>query len=92
MSLGYILKCVYGYSSANRTANYLFYSHNLNASTEFYEQMLGLELWLDQKASRVYTVSRSGYLGFCQASETSSSPADKQSSVIFTKYSLGVTA
>ncbi|MEA5604148.1 VOC family protein [Nostoc sp. UHCC 0252] len=61
-----------------------FYTHNLNASTEFYEQMLGLELWLDQGACRIYTVSNSGYLGFCQASETSASPGDKQSSVIFT--------
>ncbi|MEH2161281.1 MAG: hypothetical protein V7K38_09570 [Nostoc sp.] len=33
-----------------------FYTHNLNASTEFYEQMLGLELWLDQGAYRIYTV------------------------------------
>jgi catechol 2,3-dioxygenase-like lactoylglutathione lyase family enzyme len=61
-----------------------FYTHNLNASTEFYEQMLGLELWLDQGTCRIYTVSNCGYLGFCQASETSPSPVDKQSSVIFT--------
>ncbi|MEH2307535.1 VOC family protein [Nostoc sp.] len=61
-----------------------FYTHNLNASTQFYEQMLGLELWLDQGTCRIYTVSGSGYLEFCQASETSTPPADKQSSVIFT--------
>ncbi len=61
-----------------------FYTHNLNASTQFYEQMLGLELWLDQGTCRIYTVSGSGYLGFCQASETSTPPDDKQSSVIFT--------
>ncbi|WP_265276435.1 VOC family protein [Nostoc sp. KVJ3] len=24
------------------------YTHNLNESIEFYEQILGLELWLDQ--------------------------------------------
>ncbi|MEH1791504.1 VOC family protein [Nostoc sp.] len=61
-----------------------FYTHNLNASTKVYEQMLGLKLWLDQGTCRIYTVSGSGYLGFCQASETSTPPADKQPSVIFT--------
>ncbi|WP_335175481.1 VOC family protein [Nostoc sp.] len=61
-----------------------FYTHDLDVSTEFYEQKLGLELWLDQGTCRIYTVSGSGYLGFCQASEISTSPADKHSSVIFT--------
>ncbi|MHC5735048.1 VOC family protein [Nostoc sp.] len=61
-----------------------FYTHNLNASTEFYEQKLGLELWLDQGTCRIYTVSGSGYLGLCQASETSVTLADKQSGFIFT--------
>ncbi|WP_375504109.1 VOC family protein [uncultured Nostoc sp.] len=61
-----------------------FYTHNLNASREFYEQKLGLELWLDQGTCRIYTVSGSGYLGLCQTSEISTPPADKQSSVIFT--------
>ncbi|MEH2135469.1 VOC family protein [Nostoc sp.] len=61
-----------------------FYTHNFKDSTEFYEQMLGLKLWLDQGTCRIYTVSGSGYLGFCQASETSTPPADKQPSVIFT--------
>ncbi|MEH2196694.1 VOC family protein [Nostoc sp.] len=61
-----------------------FYTHNLNASTEFSEQMLGLKLWLDQGTCRIYTVSGSGYLGFCQASEKSTPPANKQPSVIFT--------
>ncbi|MBG1263662.1 VOC family protein [Nostoc commune] len=61
-----------------------FYTHNLNASTELYEQKLGLELWLDQVSCRIYTVSGSAYLGLCQVSEISTPPADKQSSVIFT--------
>lgn len=59
-------------------------TYNLNVSTEFYEQKLGLELWLDQVTCRIYTVSGSGYLGLCQASEKLSPPTDKQSSVIFT--------
>ncbi|MHC0064026.1 VOC family protein [Nostoc sp. UIC 10890] len=61
-----------------------FSTSNLNISTEFYEQKLGLELWLDQGTCRIYTVSGSGYLGLCQASEILTPPADKQSSVIFT--------
>jgi hypothetical protein len=46
-----------------------FSTHDLNISTEFYEQKLGLELWLDQGSCRIYTVNGSGYLGLCQASE-----------------------
>ncbi|WP_392531712.1 VOC family protein [Nostoc sp. C117] len=61
-----------------------FYTHDLNASTEFYEQKLGLELWLDQGSCRIYTVSGSGYLGLCQASEISTPSPEKQLSVIFT--------
>ncbi|MDM9585327.1 VOC family protein [Nostoc sp. GT001] len=61
-----------------------FSTHNLNISTEFYEQKLGLELWLDQGNCRIYTVSGSGYLGLCQASEKLTPPTDKHSSVIFT--------
>lgn len=61
-----------------------FYTHDLNASTEFYEQKLGLELWLDQGTCRIYSVTGSGYLGFCQASETSILSPENQSSVIFT--------
>ncbi len=61
-----------------------FYTHNLNASIKFYEEMLGFELWLDQGTCRIYTISGSGYLGLCQASEISTPSADKQSSIIFT--------
>jgi catechol 2,3-dioxygenase-like lactoylglutathione lyase family enzyme len=61
-----------------------FYTHDLDASREFYEQKLGLELWLDQGTCRIYTVSGSAYLGLCQASETSPPSPENQSSVIFT--------
>ncbi len=61
-----------------------FYTHNLNASIKLYEEMLGFELWLDQGTCRIYTISGSGYLGLCQASEISTPSADKQSSIIFT--------
>ncbi|WP_445633839.1 VOC family protein [Nostoc sp. DSM 114161] len=61
-----------------------FYTHDLNASTEFYEQKLGFELWLDQGSCRIYSVTGSGYLGLCQASETSILSPDNQPRVIFT--------
>ncbi|MEH2070858.1 MAG: VOC family protein [Nostoc sp.] len=61
-----------------------FYTHDLNVSTEFYEQKLGLELWLDQGTCRIYSVTGSGYLGLCQTSETSIPSTENQSGVIFT--------
>lgn len=59
------------------------YTQDLATTTRFYEDTLGLELWLDQGSCRIYSVSGSGYLGLCQAGETSI-PTDKQSNVIFT--------
>ncbi|QLE39314.1 VOC family protein [Nostoc sp. C052] len=61
-----------------------FSTHNLNVSTEFYEQKLGLELWLDQGTCRIYTVNGSAYLGLCEACEKLPPATNKQSSVIFT--------
>lgn len=60
------------------------YTHNLNASARFYEDKLGLELWLDQGTCRIYRVNGDGYVGLCQASETKAPPTDKQTNVIFT--------
>ena len=60
------------------------YTHNLAISAQFYEDKLGLELWLDQGICRIYRVSGDGYVGLCQASETKAPPIDKQTNVIFT--------
>ncbi|MBO3461445.1 VOC family protein [Aetokthonos hydrillicola Thurmond2011] len=60
------------------------YTRNQAASTEFYEDKLGLSLWLDQGSCRIYAVSNSGYLGICQASETATPPDGKPTGVIFT--------
>jgi catechol 2,3-dioxygenase-like lactoylglutathione lyase family enzyme len=57
------------------------YTKNLATSAQFYEDKLGLELWLDQGSCRIYNVSGAGYLGLCQVS---TSPDGKQSGVIFT--------
>ena len=60
------------------------YTQDLATTTRFYEDTLGLELWLDQGSCRIYSVSGSGCLGLCQVGETSTLPTDKQSNVIFT--------
>ena len=60
------------------------YTHDQVASTRFYEDKLGLKLWLDQGSCRIYAVSNSGYLGICQASGTATASDGKQAGVIFT--------
>ncbi|WP_341527545.1 VOC family protein [Nostoc sp. UHCC 0302] len=60
------------------------YTHDFTTSTRFYEDKLGLELWLDQGTCRIYSISGSAYLGLCQINETSIPPNNKQPSVIFT--------
>jgi catechol 2,3-dioxygenase-like lactoylglutathione lyase family enzyme len=61
-----------------------FYTHDLDISIQFYEEVLGLELWLDQGSCRIYRVSSDGYVGLCQSSGTKTPLTDKQSNVIFT--------
>lgn len=41
------------------------YTKDLDNTTEFYEQILGLKMVLDQGACRIFQVSSDGYLGFC---------------------------
>lgn len=60
------------------------YTNNLTTTPQFYEEKLGLELWLDQGTCRIYNVTGSGYLGICQASESSAPVTDKHNGVIFT--------
>ncbi len=47
-----------------------YYTHDLGRSARFYEDMLGLDLWLDQDSCGIYRVSRDGYVGLCQTSGT----------------------
>ncbi|GAB1541374.1 VOC family protein [Scytonema sp. NUACC21] len=60
------------------------YTQDLAISARFYEDTLGLELWLDQGSCRIYSVTGSGYLGLCQTSETAIPPNGKRSHIIFT--------
>lgn len=62
------------------------YTHDLEKSTHFYEQVLHLKLWLDQGSCRIYEVSSSGLIGICQTNETSKGnvQAGQQTNIIFT--------
>ncbi|MDX1991449.1 MAG: VOC family protein [bacterium] len=61
------------------------YTHDLPQSAHFYEQILGLALWLDQGSCRIYHVTGSSYLGMCQVSERSKgkvSAGDQQNVIV----------
>ncbi|WP_199337650.1 MULTISPECIES: hypothetical protein [unclassified Nostoc] len=60
------------------------YTHDLITSTLFYEEKLGLKLWLDQGSCRIYSVCGDAYLGLCQIELASVSASQKQPNVIFT--------
>ncbi len=47
------------------------YVQDLTRSTVFYEDVLGLKLWIDQTTCRVYKISSGGCIGLCQSSESS---------------------
>lgn len=42
------------------------YTADLKTTAHFYETVLGLPLVLDQGTCRIYRVSNSGFIGFCQ--------------------------
>ena len=41
------------------------YTRDLESTSRFYEEVLGLELILDQGGCRIYRVAGSAYVGFC---------------------------
>ena len=47
------------------------YAHDLGRTAQFYEQIIGLHLKLDQGTCRIYQVTQDSYLGFCQPPDTS---------------------
>ena len=65
---------------------------DLAATAAFYERALGLPLVLDQGRCRIYRVSASGYLGFCQRSTASPSGAERPAGVILTLATAEVDA
>lgn len=50
------------------------YTRNLAETAQFYEDVLGLPLVLDQGSCRIYRVSGDGFLGFCQRESAPEQP------------------
>lgn len=42
-----------------------FYTRDLATTAHFYEQVIGLSLWLDQGTCRIYQVTSGAFVGFC---------------------------
>ncbi len=59
------------------------YTRDLASTTRFYEQALGLRLILDQGSCRIYRITDSACLGFCQRENLPDQPG-LESKVIFT--------
>ena len=62
------------------------YTLDLENSARFYEEVLGFDLVLDQGSCRIYRISESGFLGFCQREETPQPPKG----IIFTLVTTAV--
>ena len=62
------------------------YTQELTKSADFYENMMGFSLWLDQGSCRIYHVGGSSYIGVCQTNDESKGviSGDKQTNIIFT--------
>ena len=48
---------------------------NLAETANFYEEIIGLPLKLDQGTCRIYQVGQTAYLGFCQRESTAAAPS-----------------
>ncbi len=67
------------------------YTLDLDRTTAFYTNALGLKLALDQGKCRIYRVSRGAYVGFCQRDDLAEAPG-WESKVIFTLVTPDVDA
>ncbi len=56
------------------------YTADLERTAQFYEQILGLQLWRDQTTCRIYTLTGNAYIGFCQGDDV----GDEHPDIIFT--------
>ena len=62
------------------------YTTNLEKSATFYENVLGLSLWVDQGTCRIYQTAGSAYIGICQTGNSAKGkvPMGEQTNIIFT--------
>lgn len=65
------------------------YTKDLAATADFYERIIGLKLALDQGSCRIYQVSDTAFVGFCQSGTAVGQlqNQDKQGGVILTLVS-----
>jgi catechol 2,3-dioxygenase-like lactoylglutathione lyase family enzyme len=62
------------------------YTRDLERSVQFYETVMGFELWLDQGSCRIYHISGTAYIGVCQTGSSAKGTVDnnKQTNIILT--------
>jgi catechol 2,3-dioxygenase-like lactoylglutathione lyase family enzyme len=59
--------------------------NDLEATAHFYEQVMGLSLFLDQGVCRIYRVTSNSFVGFCKQTEAMrADPANGPAALIFT--------
>ena len=63
------------------------YTNDLAATHQFYDEVLGLPLVLDQGMCRIYQVQPTAFLGFCQAGTAVDRRVEDPSGVILTLVS-----
>lgn len=63
------------------------YTNDLEATHDFYSEVLGLPMVLDQGACRIYQVQPTAFLGFCQAGTAVDRRVEDPSGVILTLVS-----
>lgn len=68
------------------------YTHDLVASADFYERIMGFTLWRDQGTCRIYRVRDEALLGICLAGNGEAQTVTPQSNVIFTLVTEQVDA
>lgn len=69
------------------------YTRDLPATADFYENIMGLPLTLDQGHCRIYRVTAEAYVGFCQRADAPDVAFNQQNrTVIFTLVTQAVDA
>lgn len=77
-------------SEFNQLVTFL-YSNNLEASSHFYGELLGLPMVLDQGSCRIYQACANGFIGVCRRGKQSP-PSGEHHTVIVTLVSADVDA
>ena len=71
------------YPSIEQQITFL-YTQDLNTTARFYEELLGLQLKLDQGSCKIYTITQTSFLGFCQRETAQIENSGNSTSVILT--------